>query len=331
MKTLKIFFNSILILSLSCVSVMSQITASTPTNLIQKIASASSFTSTSRSSAQNMNAIQNTTSKVINGKELRKTVEQDAKTFGLLVNEAALERESGVVSTNKQMVTIGGAKNIYEGRKDLEPTLGTIVYDTGLMTLTKEGGHYNDDQTNTIFDSSAGAQQARVKVFIDFKRKILWGSVDSKITLDGASQMSNTYNGASSSITTLPVDKELIHTIDGTTGQPLSPSNEPWPWDPKHATTSLVKADGTLAPYLYPSDKADMKQNVSHGSGGDSNVLVGANFTTTGSGTPGVATASFEASNAAHNASDSDYADGVVRYSATTTIIATKYTGQKSN
>ena len=113
-------------MSLSCTTVFAEITASAPTNIIQKIASATSFTSTSQSSAQNANVIQNTTSTVINGKELRKTVEQDAKTFGLLVNEAALERESGEASTNKQMVKIGGAKNIYEGRKAVSYTHLTL-------------------------------------------------------------------------------------------------------------------------------------------------------------------------------------------------------------
>ncbi len=325
MKTLKLFYNSILILSLSSVSVMSEITASTPTNLIQKIASASSFTSTSQSSVQNANVIQNTTSTVINGKELRKTVEQDAKTFGLLVNEAALERESGEASTNKQMVKIGGAKNIYEGRKDLEPTLDTIVYDTGLMTLTKEAGHYNNDNTNTIFDSSTGAQQARIKVYVDFKRKVLWGDIESKVTLSGGSQMTNTYIGGSSEITSLPVDKELTHTLDTTTGQPFPIASEVYPWETKHATTSLVRADGSLAPYQYTSDKTDMLKNVSHGTGGDSNVYVGARFTTTGSGTPGQSTASFEATHAATGSSDTQFADGVVRYSATVTSTAKKF------
>ena len=186
MKIFKNLFYLIIILIFSSKSVFAEITASTPTNIIQKIASATSFTSTiSQSSAQNANIIQNTTSTVINGKELRKTVQQDAKTFGLLVNEAALARESGIASTNKQLVQIGGPKNLYEGREDLEPTLDTIVYDTGIMTLTKEGGHYNDDSSNTIFDATSGAQQARVKVYVDFKRKVLWGDVESRITLTG--------------------------------------------------------------------------------------------------------------------------------------------------
>ena len=165
--------------------------------------------------------------------------------------------------------------------------------------------------TNTIFDAtSAGAQQGRIKVYVDFKRKVLWGDVESRITLTGEAQMTNTYVGASGAITTLPVDKELIHTIDDGTNQALPVNSEPYPWLNKHATTSLVKANGRLAPYYDASERSDMQTNVSHGTGGDNNVLVEARFTTTGSGTPGQSTVSFEATHAAANASASDFADG---------------------
>lgn len=344
MKMIKNLFNLIIILSLSCTAVFAEITASAPTNIIQKIASATSFTSTSQSSAQNTNVIQNTTSSVINGKELRKTVQQDAKTFGLLVNEAALARESGITSTNKQLVKIGGAKNLYEGREDLEPTLDTIVYDTGLMTLTKEGGHYNDDSSNTIFDTTSGAQQARVKVYVDFKRKVLWGDVESRITLSGASQMTNTYTGSSAAITSLPVDKELLHTVSSTTGLPLDrtadPSlngnAEPYPYlkNNNDFLNSLLDANGNIASYdpaYAADDMADMVKNVAHGTSGDKNVLVQARFLTTGSGTPGKSVASFEASNAASCGSScstseqNTFKDSVVRYSATVETTAQKY------
>ena len=344
MKMIKNLFNLIIILSLSCTGVFAEITASAPTNIIQKIASATSFTSTSQSSAQNANVIQNTTSSVINGKELRKTVQQDAKTFGLLVNEAALARESGITSTNKQLVKIGGAKNLYEGREDLEPTLDTIVYDTGLMTLTKEGGHYNDDSSNTIFDTTSGAQQARVKVYVDFKRKVLWGDVESRITLSGASQMTNTYTGSSAAITSLPVDKELLHTVSSTTGLPLDrtadPSlngnAEPYPYlkNNNDFLNSLLDANGNIASYdpaYAADDMADMVKNVAHGTSGDKNVLVQARFLTTGSGTPGKSVASFEASNAASCGSScstseqNTFKDSVVRYSATVETTAQKY------
>ena len=325
MKNLKIFTSSLLILSLSSLSVMSEITPSTPTNLIQKIASATSFTSTTQNNAQSISQIQNATSSAIDSKQIRKTVNEDAKKFGLLINEAALSRLTGEANSKKQMVQIGGPKNIYEDKRDLEPNLDTIVYDTGLVTLTKEAGHYNNDNTNTIFDTTAGAQQARIKVYVDFKRKVLWGDIESRVTLSGGSQMTNTYTGGSSAITSLPVDKELTHTLVSSTGKPLATASEPWPWETKHATTSLVRSDGSLAPYYDNSERLDMQKNLSHGSGGDNNIYIGARFTTSGSGTPGQSTASFEASHAAANASASDYADGVVRYSATVETTATKY------
>ena len=68
MKKINCLLCTIILLSVSSASVLADVTASTPTNLIQKIASATSYTSTSQSSAQNVNVIQNTTSTVINGK-----------------------------------------------------------------------------------------------------------------------------------------------------------------------------------------------------------------------------------------------------------------------
>jgi hypothetical protein len=148
------------------------------------------------------------------------------------------------------------------------------VFDTGLMTLAKEGGHYNNDNTNTIFDTSAGAQQARIKVYVDFKRKVLFGEIESRVTLSGASQMINTKNGGAKAIVSLPVDGELTHTVVSSTGKILLNSSEPYAWLDKHATTSLVRADGSLAPYYDSSERADMLKNVSHGTGGDGNVFV---------------------------------------------------------
>ena len=118
----------------------------------------------------------------------------------------------GSKDNNKKFLTIGGKKNEYDERDDLEPTLGTIAYDTGLVNLSREGGHYDTDNTDqfskTIF---AGTQQARVKVYVDFNRQVLFGSVESRISLSDGSQMTNTYNGKSTTISenTLPVDKGL--------------------------------------------------------------------------------------------------------------------------
>ena len=74
----------------------------------------------------------------------------NAKKFGLLINEAALSNLNGEESNETQLVVINAQENVLSGSTELKPNLDTIVYDTGLMTLAKEGGHYNNDNTNTI-------------------------------------------------------------------------------------------------------------------------------------------------------------------------------------
>ena len=325
-------------------SVQAGVTPSTQTNIITQIASATSFSSTTQNNAQNISQAQSTTSSVINGTQLRKEVKEEAKALGLQINQAALDRESGTTSSEKQMVKIGGAKNIYEGREDLKPTLNTIVYDTGLINLTKEGGNYNSDGGTAIFDSTSGAQQARIKVYLDFDNYIFWGEVESKITLTGETQMTNTYQGSSAAIVSLPVDKELVHTVSGTTGSPLDRTGnpslnsnvEPFAYlkNNDDFLNSLLDTNGDIAAYdpAYAADDlADMVKNVAHGTNGDGNVLVQARFLTAGSGTPGKSVASFEASKAASCGSSCDtseqntFKDSVVRYSATVETTATKF------
>ena len=285
MKNIKLFIYLAIVWVFSNSAVLATVTAGSPSNLIKKIATASSFTATNQSSAQNASQIQATTS--------------------------------------------NGEENIFEGSNELKPNIDTIVYDTGLMTLTKEGGHYNDDTSNTIFSTEAGAQQARIKVYVDFKRKVLFGEIESRITLTGASQMINTKIGGAKAIVSLPIDGELTHTVISSTGGMLSNINEPYAWLEKHTTTSLIRADGSLAPYYDNSERLDMQKNVSHGTGGDGNVYVGARFITEGEGTLGQSTASFEASHAAANASATDFVDDkVVRYSATASPTATSYNGE---
>ena len=344
MRNLKFLTYSIIFLTWISSSVLAGVTPSTQTNIISQIASATSFSSTTQNNAQNTSQAQSTTSSVINGTQLRKEVKEEAKALGLQINQAALDRESGTTSSEKQMVKIGGAKNIYEGREDLKPTLNTIVYDTGLINLTKEGGNYNSDGGTPIFDSTSGAQQARIKVYLDFDNYIFWGEVESKITLTGETQMTNTYQGSSAAIVSLPVDKELVHTVSGTTGSPLDRTGnpsltsnvEPFAYlkNNDDFLNSLLDTNGDIAAYdpAYAADDlADMVKNVAHGTNGDGNVLVQARFLTAGSGTPGKSVASFEASKAASCGSSCDtseqntFKDSVVRYSATVETTATKF------
>ena len=348
MRTLKLFFYSLIFMFFNIGLVFSDITASVPTNLIQSIATSSSFSSLEQISPEAASEIQNTTSSIVDGDALIEEIQESAELFGEMLNEVGEE------STNK-FVVLGGKKNEFEDKRDLEPTLSTIIYDTGLITLDREGGHYdidNEDPSGNSKTIFSGTQQARVKVYVDFNRRVLFGSVESRISLADGSKMTNTYNGASTKISdeVLPVDKELVHTVSSTTGLTLDPDGavgingdgEPFPYDKNTGQflNSLLDENGDIAPYelggAADDDLQDMVKSVSHGTGGDKNVIVQARFLTSGSdGTPGKSVASFEAYNGVPcsgicntAAEKTNFKDGIERYSKTVTTTATKYTGE---
>jgi hypothetical protein len=300
----------------------SGITQSSSSNIISQIASNSSFSAINTSGT--ISSSKKTTGSVVNAKELKKTVNADAKKFGLKINKKNLAMLTGEESEEENFVIITPPNP--DDNQYPEPNLNTIVHDTGFITLTKQED-YNDDSSNTIF---SGEQQARIRVYIDFKRKILFGEVESKITLASGSLGTNTFVGKKKDITELPVTGELLHTIrnDGT---PILPTDIDWeyPYE-KHSELSIVKADGTMAPFYRnrASEKLAFKKNMSHHADGDGNVVVGAKFITASEFTPGTATASFEAAFAdpdVDNVSDADFISAVVRYEGTATTTATKF------
>ena len=167
MKNLKILIYSLIFLMSNYFAAYSDITASSPTNIIQSIANASSYTSLDQNNAQAANEIQNVTDTLLDGEQIRETVELEAEVFGSQLNETEDSNEEQLVNLNSSKVP---------ELEFPEPNLDTIVYDTGLMTLTANtSAQYNGgagDDTN-IF---SGEQQARIKVYIDFKRQKQWGS-----------------------------------------------------------------------------------------------------------------------------------------------------------
>ena len=373
MKTLKIFFSTLIVIFCNMGFAFSDITQSAPTNLISSIASATSFTSLEQISPEATIEIQNTTSSIVDSDVLQAEVQESAEAFGEMVNQMALEVDVGSKDGKKKFLTIGGEKNEYEDVDDLEPTLGTIAYDTGMVNMSREGGVYDTDNkdpsgnSKQIFDSTTGAQQARVKIYIDFNRQVLFGSIESKITLSDGTVMTNTYNGRSATIdkNTLPVDKRLTFTLSSSTGDPLAlnapgedgfcgesgitcpdTTNLLQPFVPEKVDAfrnSLLAEDGERQAYLSAGeggtpelDQTDMQKSISHGTGGDKDVLVLGRFLTAGSdGTPGKSFAAFEAFNGVPCA-DSDecttlekdaFKAGIERYSTgIITTTATKIT-----
>ena len=348
MKNLKILIFSLMFLMSNYFVAYSDITASSPTNIIQSIANASSYTSLDQNNAQAANEIQNVTDTLLDGEQIRETVELEAEVFGSQLNEAEGSNE-------EQLVNLNSSK---EPELEFpEPNLDTIVYDTGLMTLTANtSAQYNGgagDDTN-IF---SGEQQARIKVYIDFKRQKQWGSIESHITLtneNGGETMVNVTEGGAKTVTELPVTSQLSRVISSATTKPLNIDNaidptfanneEPYMYD-KHSINSLLQDNTTPTLGLYlgddpkttqSADFADLQKSVSHGSGGDKGVLVGAKFSTGAGGTLGTSTASFEVSNVGACASATGCTvsgtneiatriTSIVRLEATKTTTATKF------
>ena len=352
MKNLKILILSLIFLMSNYFAVYSDITASSPTNIIQRIASTSSYTSLDQNNAQAANEIQNVTDTLLDGEQLRETVELEAEVFGSQLNETE-------GSSEEQLVDLNSSK---EPELEFpEPNLDTIVYDTGLMTLTPNlSAQYNGGAGDDT-DIFSGEQKARVRVYIDFKRQKQWGSIESHITLtneNGGETMVNVTEGGARTVTELPVtNSQLTRVISSATTEPLNigaelplfgNEEEPYIYD-KHSINSLLKDNTTPTLGLYLGvdpkttqsvDFADLQKSVSHGTGGDKGVLVGTKFSTGAGGTLGTSTASFEVSNVGKcaNAAGCTLAGGtneianvitsIVRLDATATTTATKYTGE---
>ena len=344
MKNLRVLIFSLIFLVANYFSALADITASAPSNMISSIASSSSFTSLDQNSAQ----AQNVTDTLLDNEQLQETVESGAETFGTQLNDAATE----AAAEEEQFVTLNSNK--VPELEYPEPNLDTMVYDSGLMTLAvNTSAQYNGgagDDTN-IF---SGEQKARVKVYIDFVRQKQWGSVESHITLTNENEgkkMTNVFEGAAKTVTKLPVDSGLIHTISSDTTKPLRADNnfnpsfanneQPFNYD-KHEIESILQNNSTptLAEFEifgFPGpDLADMQKSMSHGSGGDKDVLVTAKFDTGLGGTLGTSTAAFEISKVVPCASASGCTNGeieaiktsIVRYDATATTTGKKYTGK---
>jgi hypothetical protein len=359
MKTLKYLISVIIFLFANTAFVFSDITASVPTNLIATIAAASSFSTINENTAESSELIQNITSEAIDTEQVLEAVQEGAEIFGQQNDDEALAAFAS--EDTATLTVIGGEENVFASRRDLEPNLDTIVYDTGVMILTNEAEsgsdiatNYNDDSSNRIFDDTLGAQTARIIIYVDFKRNVLFGEIESTVTLQGESGMTTLAKGGAADISNLdfgePIDKELTKTLDTTTGGLMPDADAPYAYydtggegdatgeGGKHSITSIVREDGTPASFDFGFDdegeRKAFQKEYSHDSatGGKGNVLIGARFKTPGGGTFGTSTASFEASHGsgAAGTSAADYigtTEGndrkVVRYSATATTTAT--------
>ena len=339
-----------------------EMTAPTPSVVLAQLATATSFSSDVQLDQVSIDTINESTANVVDPDALRAEVELGAAEFGKKIDEAALAVLAGDADDEQVLMVLSTdptVENPYGRRKDLEPTLGTYIYDSGMMTLTRnlnEGAStkYNEG-TDTIFETGNGVvQQARVLVYVDFKRQVLWGDLETKITLDGKDQASKTLVGSSAAIKSGPLNMQLnaIYEQDGKRRPDTATPSGYITLPIKHETNSLMLADGTAAPFLddeengyyIDDDQADMRIYISHNTTGgaidprspdtaNGGVLAGARIILGNDASTGELTAALEAATgkvSIDDLSDNDFVKTIIRYDQTVNVEAKIFEGDST-
>ena len=275
-------------------NLQAEITVATPSVILTQLATATSFSSDVPLDQASIDTINETTATVVNQEEMKIEVEADAVKLGEKIDQAEKAVLAGEeVDNEKLLMVLNSAKDDLTSRLDLEPTLGTYIYDSGPMVLTQNtSSNYNQStDASNMFDQTDGAQQARIVVYIDFKRQVQWGDVTStvkfaareNVTGYNSTSFTNTKIGGSSRIAgnELSLNRQLntIYKNDGTELTAAESYSGIGAEPPiKHAINSLVLANGKHAPYsdtgfdadgnpingLAVLDREDMQTYISH-------------------------------------------------------------------
>jgi hypothetical protein len=333
-----------------------EMTLAAPSTVMTQLATATSFSSDIQLEQASINIINETTAAVVNPEAMRESVEADAAAFGLKIDEAALAALTGEELDGEEvlMALNSGALNDLGGRLDLEPTLGTYIYDSGMMDLTRNtstvDGEAIYNQGDDLF-ATGEVQQGRVTVYIDFKRQVQWGDMEFNTRLASQSEHTNIkVNGGSSIVDSIPIDRQLLMVLeqDGTVMErdetPLGARYGLIQYD-KHNIVSMVQENGTPATFTSNNDEEydteDRKnwqrimshsgtisqQNTTNSDGG---ILLGAQILTGVDASTGTLTAMVEASTVDGDASAIDYKAGIIRYDQTVEVKAQIFAGDSS-
>ena len=336
-----------------------EMTLAAPSTVMTQLATATSFSSDIQLEQASINIINETTAAVVNPEAMRESVEADAAAFGLKIDEAALAALTGEELDGEEvlMALNSGALNDLGGRLDLEPTLGTYIYDSGMMDLTRNtSSNYN--QGDDLF-ATGEVQQGRVTVYIDFKRQVQWGDMEFNTRLASQSEHTNIkVNGGSSIVDSIPIDRQLLQVLeqDGTVMERHeTPLEAQFPGEgyglvqyDKHNIVSMVKEDGTPATFTSNNDleydtedrknfqrimshsgtiTAESQQNLTNPDGG---ILLGAQILTGVDASTGTLTAMIEASTVDGDESATEYIKGIIRYDQTVEVKAQIFAGDSS-
>ena len=316
----------------------SEISTPVPSNLITKIASATSFTSKTNNN-HNLSNLNKLTSSALSVPDLKKIVAIDAAKLGLKVDEEALEYLTGSSSEGKTAgfyITTGEAIGWDLGMVP-DKTLDTYVYDTGLVTLAQDSNYADAG----IFSDAAGSQKGQMKVYLDFKRRLMWTEIISHMTLNGRSQLTSNPTTEVESIESFPVVSDNYYFIkdDGTAYYPLYDPGEPGYvgrdiaiegtfTSIKNTNDNSLNFDNAIEGNTdenaidrralnHNTDDGTIDHNSSTASWGGTAIFGDFGLVTAGADSSN--TISFEAANCKASCSDTAYAQSVERYTVAVT------------
>ena len=200
--------------------------APTSGSVLSQMSSSLSHSAVNTSSTINNSA--NITSNIISSSDLKADIKETAEKFDLKVDDEAaqiLSEESTSSSTKEEIKKNMDVLQDNIDEKEHENVMvldqDTIVYDSGWMDLEKvENGSngliYSTD--NNVFDENV-TQQARGKVYVNFKKKEISADMYSRITLKGGTQKNYEWNSGTAGITSIPIVASTVRSLnaDGTT------------------------------------------------------------------------------------------------------------------
>ena len=354
-------------------NLQAEITVATPSVILTQLATATSFSSDVPLDQASINTINETTATVVNQEEMKIEIEADAVKLGEKIDQAEKDVLAGEdVDNEKLLMVLNSAKDDLASRIDLEPTLGTYIYDSGPMVLTQNtSSNYNQStDASNMFDQTEGAQQARIVVYIDFKRQVQWGDVTSTVKFSATSRAASVDDYNSTSFTNTKIggssrigDEELslnrqlntIYKNDGTELTVAESYSGVGAVPPiKHDINSLVLANGDHAPYSNADgfailDRVDMQTYIGHDTdnaspsidlvpdidAGPVNANAGVNVgalivVNNETANTGTLTASFEAATGENFDEANVYAATIIRFDATKTVEAEIFEGDSS-
>jgi len=317
---------------------LTEISTPVPSNLITKIASATSFTSKTNNN-HNLSNLNKLTSSALSVPDLKKIVAIDAAKLGLKVDEEALEyltSDSAERDMSREYYTTGDAEGWDFGNVP-NKTPDTYVYDTGLVALAQDSNYADAG----IFSDAAGAQKGQMKVYLEFKRRIMWTEIISHMTLSGKSQVTSNPTLEVESLETFPVVSDNYYFVkdDGTAYFPgFDPGRD---ISIMNSGTSIKNTDDDSLNFEnaiegetdenvidrrvlnHNTDDGAIDHNSSTVSWGGTAIFGDFGLVTVGADSSN--TISFEAANCKASCTDTAYAQSVERYTVTVTgVTATK-------